>query len=178
MKFDGSSAPEPLDYDFTSWGVDAKGTVPEPTDLVLANFLKFWEDLHGGDQQERFQDEANRITAAQEAAASKVIVDGDLTIPGAPEPAAMPAPVLPAKRTWSEILLGDPEKNRRMADEIGCLCQLNPDGEQIAALPRRVRDRFITVVISMHVMGDETGGLPVSGTSGSPAAGPDAASTT
>jgi hypothetical protein len=170
MKFDESSAPEPLDYDFRAWGVDAHGRVPEPTDGVLGDFLKFFDDLTEDDLEERFRAEANALNAAQEEA-SKVRVVGAL--PDMPADVAPPVPEkMPERRTWRQIILGDEEKTATMAHRIGDLCQNQPSGDEICALPHRIRHKFITAVIAMFVMGDETGGLsPAAATSNSPAAG-------
>lgn len=38
-KFEVAGLAEPLEYDFTAAGVDAKGTIPEPSDAMIGKYL-------------------------------------------------------------------------------------------------------------------------------------------
>lgn len=163
MKFDASTAPEALEYDFTPWGGVA-GTIPEPTDAILQGYLKFYDDLSDSDAEAQLRAEADALTARSEG---KVTIDGDLPeLPGAEPEKAEPTPVV--KRTLQEIILGDEDVARRAVDAVGELCQQSPSAEQIWALPTRIRNGFASWVSNILIWGGPEGNQPA-GTSGSPA---------
>lgn len=172
MKFDTSTGPEPLDYDFTGYGVDAAGRVPEPTQEALGTFLDYFEALAGENQkasEKALQERANAIQAELETDEASITVIGDL--PG-PAPDAEPAPVSepsepPApeleKRTWRQIILGDDKKSREYVDMIAGLCQQQPTGDQIWALPPRIRGAFNQMTIDLFVFGKDDQGKAAAG---------------
>lgn len=169
MKFDASTAPEPLEFDFRPWDVEAHGTVPEPSRKALSDFLEFFDALGREAKKEaerateaELQAKANALATAQRDDSGTVVISGDLPALEAPKDAE--AEPEPESRSWREIILGDDDKAREFTERIGALCQNKPSAMEIAELPVRIRAAFQNTVVSMFVLGDEAGGLKPSGT--------------
>jgi hypothetical protein len=156
MKFNAqTAAAEPLEYDFTSWGVDAKGSVPEPTREAMSTFLEFYDKIFGESQtarEEALRAQVNEMQRQQEAA-GKVVIEGDL--PGAdvveePEP----EPVKPSRRSVRDLILGSDEAARQFSDAVAGLCQQKPSADEIWSLPQRIRMAFIDAAIGLFINGN------------------------
>lgn len=167
MKFTAENDVEPLDYDFRPY-VDAHGRVPEPTQDAMGAFLDFFDDLTAQNEKANeadLQAKANALTELQETA-GKVTVIGDLPSPDVsadPEPDVDPEPE-PEKRTWRKLILNDDDKAREFADQIAGLCQNQPTGDQIWALPPRVRRLFTSMAIDLFIFGKDDQGKAAAGT--------------
>jgi hypothetical protein len=110
--FDAGVVVESLEYDFTKAGVKAKGTIPEPTDEQIGQFLGGLREL-----------------------ARKASEVGDLEVDDT-DPAAMLGllnSLDPVK--FVEVLSSTSEVYAK-------LCSDRPTAEQISALPLRVRYKF------------------------------------
>lgn len=111
-KFDAANVVEALDWDFTSFD-GGKGTTPEPTEKILAEFLRGLASVTSDIAKER----------------------GDLPEDATPEQIIEQV----EKLTTSDILA---DMFSKMSEVYGKLCQDSPSAEQIQKLPMRHRSAF------------------------------------
>lgn len=111
--FDAGTVVEALDYDFTKAGVKAQGTVPEPTDAMIGEFLR---DLR------------NLVKEAEAVADMEGVDETD------------PASMLQALNSLDPDKFV--EMLAKTSEAYAKLCSGRPAQAQIQALPLRVRRRF------------------------------------
>lgn len=130
-KFDAANIVESLDWDFSAFE-GGTGTTPEPTEKLLAEFLRDVSNLHTDIAKER----------------------KDLELPENPSTDDLIEAVTRLKT--SDIL---EDLFRRMTVLIANLCQQNPSAEQIEKLPMRHKAaffRYMTENIRPEVFGVAT----------------------
>jgi hypothetical protein len=118
--FDAGAAVEALDWDFTGAGVKAKGTIPEPSDVTIGDFL---------DGLKKLYNDTRAMVEAGEAATD-----------------ATPGEMLEALNSVTGAMFVD--QMSRIADLYAELCSNKPGKDQLLALPLRVRAKFYGWVMS------------------------------
>lgn len=117
LSFDASKAVKPLNYDFKPYDPEAKGSVPEPTDDQVAEFYG-----HLAQQLER-------------ALGAERVAGVDLTDP---------------VEVGGLFLSLDADDNRKVFEDLldlhAAVCSDQPNREQIAALPFRLRRAWYGMV--------------------------------
>lgn len=117
-KFDAGSVLEPLDYDFTKFG-GRKGTVPEPDEVVLTEFLRQLAEITNAIAKEHF-DLPDDITREELFVKAQELTTKDIL----PELSAA------LTKLYSEVL-----------------CQGNPPVEELNRLPLRIRGEFFKWIV-------------------------------
>lgn len=118
MGFDAGSAVEALDYDFTAYVADARGTIPEPSQPKL----------------ERFADELREI--ATTGGITEIVKLGE-----DPSQEQLVAALADLPEDGIKQVMG------AMTDAVVELCDGQPSREEIDALPGRVKQAFIGWVV-------------------------------
>jgi hypothetical protein len=111
--FDAGAVVEALDYDFRKAGVKAYGTIPEPTDMMIGEFLKDLRDL---------------VKQAEGVADMEEVDQTD------------PAAMLQALNSLNPDKFV--EMLAATSAAYGKLCQERPTADEIQKLPLRVRRHF------------------------------------
>lgn len=112
--FDAGAVIEALDWDFTAAGVKAKGTVPEPSDQMIGDFLDGIKKLYSGAK------EGGLIPDLGTDPSPERMMEAVAKVTGA------------AYVTFMDALAG----------LFAALCSDHPGKTQLLALPLRVRVKF------------------------------------
>lgn len=118
--FDAGDVVESLDWDFHKAKVKAKGTIPEPTDVMIGDFL---------DGLKKLYEDTRAMVEAGEAAAD-----------------ATPGEMMEALNQVTGSMFVD--QMASIAGLYAELCSSQPGKETLLALPLRVRAKFYGWVMS------------------------------
>jgi hypothetical protein len=112
--FDAGAVVEALDWDFTAAGVKAKGTIPEPSDVLIGAFLDAVKKLYTKAKEDGLAPEIDTALAPEKMLEALSGITGDAYV----------------------------EFMGNLAEIFAALCSDKPTKANLLALPMRVRVKF------------------------------------